>query len=103
LTAALNQTQTFDPSTGGQSSGTLAAYAASSVSWIEAQRQTASNSATYQSAVVTSATTALSNATGVNLDDEMSNMLDVEHAYQASAQLMNTVDSMYTTLLQAFN
>ena len=30
-------------------------------------------------------------------------MLDVEHAYQASAQLMNTVNTMYSTLLQAFN
>ena len=48
-------------------------------------------------------TTALSNATGVNLDDQMSTMLDVEHAYQASAQLMSTVNSMYATLLQAFN
>ena len=103
LVSALGQAQSFDPTTGGEASGTLASYAASSVSWLEGQRQTSTNSFNYQSSVASTATTALSNATGVNLDTEMSNMLDVEHAYQASAQLMNTVNTMYSTLLQAFN
>ena len=103
LVSALGQTRSFDPTTGGEASGTLQSYATSSVSWLEGQRQTSTDSSTYQSSVVSTATTALSNATGVNLDNEMSNMLDVEHAYQASAQLMNTVNSMYSTLIQAFN
>ena len=103
LTNALGATQSFDASSGGTASGSLATYAASSVSWLEAARQGASSQSTYSSALVTSTTTALSNATGVNLDDEMSRMLDVEHSYQASAQLMNTVNTMYASLLQAFN
>ena len=103
LSSALNQTVSFDASTGGSASGSLASYAQSSVSWLEAQRQTATSNATYTSAVATSATTALSNATGVSLDDQMSQMLTIEHAYQASAQLMNTVNTMYASLLQAFN
>ena len=73
------------------------------MSWISAQRQTASSQVTATSAVAAAATTALSNATGVNLDEQLSSMLDIEHAYQASAQLMNTVNTMYTSLLQAFN
>ena len=103
LTATLSQSQSFNASTGGSASGSLASYAASSVSWLEAARQTATSATTTSSAAVTSTTTALSNATGVNLDDQMSQMLDVEHAYQASAQLMNTVNSMFSSLLQAFN
>ena len=103
LTTALSQTQSFDASSGGVASGSLATYAASSVSWLEAARQSATNDASYQSALVSTTTTALSNATGVNLDDQMSQMLDIEHAYQASAQLMNVVNGMYTSLLQAFN
>ena len=103
LVTALGSTQSFDATSGGTASGSLATYAASSVSWLEAQRQDATSQSTYTSALVSSTTTALSNATGVNLDDEMSRMLDVEHAYQASAQLMNTVNTMYSTLLQAFN
>lgn len=103
LTTALSQTRTFDAASGGAASASLATYAQSSVSWLEAARQNASNDASYKSTLVSSTTTALSNATGVNLDDEMSKMLDIEHAYQASAQLLNTVNSMYATLLQAFN
>lgn len=103
LSSALSQTRTFDAGSGGAASATLATYAASSVSWLEAARQGASSDATYNSALVSTTTTALSNATGVNLDNEMSRMLDIEHAYQASAQLMNTVKAMYASLLQAFN
>jgi flagellar hook-associated protein 1 FlgK len=103
LTTALGATQSFNATSGGAASGTLASYAASSVSWLESARQSSSSSVTSTAATVSATTTALSNATGVNLDDQMSQMLDVEHAYQASAQLMNTVNTMYTALLQAFN
>ncbi len=103
LASALGATRSFDATTGGTASGSVADYASSSVSWISAQRQTASNQVTATGAVAASATTALSNATGVNLDDQLSSMLDIEHAYQASAQLMNTVNTMYTSLIQAFN
>lgn len=103
LTAAIGASRSFDASTGGSASASVADYAASSVSWISAQRQAASSQVTATSAVAASATTALSNATGVNLDDQLSSMLDIEHAYQASAQLMNTVNTMYTSLIQAFN
>ena len=103
LVGALGKSQTFDSASGGVASGTLAAYASSSVSWLESGYQTASNAATYQSSLVSTATSALSNATGVNLDDQLSQMLDIEHAYQASAQLLNTVGTMYTALITALN
>lgn len=83
--------------------GSLATYASSSVSWVASNYQTAANAASYQSSVVSSATSALSNSTGVNLDEQMSLMLEVEHAYQASAQLLNTVNSMYGALISAMN
>ena len=103
LNAALSQSRAFDPTSGGAAAASLSTYATSSVSWLESTRQTASNNATYTSTVASTTTTALSNATGVSLDDEMSKMLDIEHAYQASAQLMNSVSTMYTSLLAAFN
>lgn len=102
LTAALSQTRSFDSTSGGAASASLATYAASSVSWLEATRKSASDAADSKSAALSATTTALSNATGVNLDDEMSKMLEVEHAYQASAELMNTVKSMYAALIQSF-
>ena len=103
LSNALSATRSFDATTGAIASGSLQAYAASSVSAISAARQTATTTATNTSADVTATTTALSNGTGVNLDDQLSNLLDIEHAYQASAQILNTVGTLYTSLLQAFN
>ncbi|MEP4751127.1 MAG: flagellar basal body rod C-terminal domain-containing protein, partial [Nitratireductor sp.] len=38
--------------------------------------------------------------TGVNIDVEMSLLLDLEHAYEASARLIRTVDQMMATLLE---
>ena len=44
---------------------------------------------------------ALSNETGVNVDTELSMLLDLEHTYQASARILSTVNQMLDTLLQA--
>ena len=102
LLGRIDATQSFDPTSGGSASASLAGYAASSVSWLEAARQTATATSTNRSAVVSETTTSLSSTTGVNLDDELSKMLDLEHAYQASAELMQTVKSMFGTLIAAF-
>ena len=78
-------------------------FSAASVSWLEATRQTATNKSTFQNTLVSNASTALSNATGVNLDNEMSKMLDLEHSYDASSKLIQTIDTMFTSLFQAMN
>ena len=101
LLANLDGTRSFDATSGGAAHATLAGYAASSVSWLEASRKIASDTATDRSAVVTQTTSSLSSKTGVNLDDQLSRMLDLEHAYQASAELMSTVKGMYDSLLSA--
>ena len=102
LVTALNGTQSFS-SGSGASGSTLAGYASSSVSWLENARQSASTDSTNKAAVVTQTTTSLSSATGVNLDDQLSKMLDLEHSYQASAELLTTVKSMLDSLLAAMN
>ena len=99
LVTKLNASQSFDATSGGAASGTLATYAASSVSWLEAARSTATSNATSTGAVATQATTTLNNSTGVNLDDQLSLMLDLEHSYSASAELMSTVNTMFGTLI----
>lgn len=99
----LDASRSFDAATGGAATGTLAAYAASSVAWLEAGRQAASTASTDASAIVTQTATSLSSATGVNLDQQLSKMLDLEHSYQASAELITTVKSMLDSLLAAIN
>ena len=103
LISTLDTAQSFDPTSGGAASGTLSDYAASSVGWFETTRQDASTTSTNKAAVVTQTTTNLSSETGVNLDEQLSKMLDLEHSYQASAELMTTVKNMLDSLLSAVN
>jgi flagellar hook-associated protein 1 FlgK len=97
----LSSARAFDARTGGSATGTLMAFASSSVSWLEAGRKTAAAEADYKRAFLDRSSEALSNAQGVSLDDEMAKMLSLEHSYQASAKLMSTVDQMLAALLQA--
>lgn len=101
LIAALTTPQTFDASVGLGATQSVASYATSSIGALEAQRQQAHNSKTYQTTLLSQTSQALSNATGVNLDDQMSKMLDLENSYQASAQLISAVNAMYLALFQA--
>ncbi len=99
--SALGATTTFPAGTGIATSTDLTDYTAASASWLDGQYQSASNDATYQSTLSTQASQALSNATGVNIDSQMSQMLDFENSYQASAKLISTINSMFGSLLQA--
>jgi flagellar hook-associated protein 1 FlgK len=101
LSTATEASQTFDSSGGAITSGSLSLYASSSTGWIEGQRQTATTASEQKAAFLDRATQALSNATGVSLDTEMSKMLDLERAYQGSAKLLSVVDNMLQSLLQA--
>jgi flagellar hook-associated protein 1 FlgK len=99
--SALGATAGFPSGTGLSSSTSLTGYAADSASWLDGRYQSASNDATYQSTLLTQTSQALSNATGVNIDDQMSQMLELENSYQASAKLISTINSMFGALLQA--
>ena len=103
LISSLGSGQTFDSSTQLPSSGSVIDYAKNSISWLEALRQSASAEADYRSTVAQRATSSLSQNTGVNLDEEMTNLLDLERTFQASSRLINTVNDMLTTLLQSFS
>jgi flagellar hook-associated protein 1 FlgK len=99
--AAIGATQSFPPGTALATSNSLATYASASASWLNAQYQTTSNDATYKSTLLSQASQALSNATGVNIDAQMSMMLEYENSYQASAKLISTINTMFGALLQA--
>lgn len=98
---ALSTPRTFDTSAAVGSNIALTAYAANSISWLSAERQTATNASEYRASVLTRATSALSNATGISLDDEMANMLDLERSYQATSKLIATIDQMLQDLMSA--
>ncbi|MGT2435607.1 flagellar hook-associated protein FlgK [Bradyrhizobium betae] len=101
LIGGMDASQPFDATTQGKPSGSLIDFAASSTSWIENQRKAADDSATYQNTLLDRSNAALSNVSGVNMDDEMSLMLQVERTYSASSKIISTVDQMLQSLLAA--
>ena len=63
--------------------------------------QQAQNNASAQKTVNQDATTALSNADGVNLDQQAANVLNYQQAYQAMAQIITASNQMFNSLIQA--
>ena len=93
--------QPFDPSAQGKPNASVIEFASSSASWIETQRKSSNDNVQYQNTLLDRTTSALSNVSGVNMDDEMSFMLQVERTYSASSKLISTVDTMLNSLLAA--
>jgi flagellar hook-associated protein 1 len=101
LIGNLGTPQAFDPAAGVGAQASVIAFASGSISWLEAQRQQADKNTNYQDALLTQTNQALSNATGVNLDDQMSKMLALENSYQASAKLLSAVNQLFSDLFAA--
>jgi flagellar hook-associated protein 1 FlgK len=101
LISNMDVSQPFDATTQGKPNGSVIEFASSSTSWIENQRKAANDNSQYQSTLLDRSTTALSNVSGVNMDDEMSLMLQVERTYSASSKIISTVDQMLQSLLAA--
>jgi len=97
----LDQPMAFDTSAGITVSSGLSDYAANAIGWFEGVRQQASTNADSKQALAARTAEALSNDTGVNVDQEMSLLLDLEHTYQASAHMMKTVSDMLDALMSA--
>jgi flagellar hook-associated protein 1 FlgK len=61
--------------------------------------QSLKNASTVQDSVVAAADAAVHADSGVNLDEEMTNLLQYQRAYQAAARLITTVDEIFDTLV----
>ncbi len=92
---------TFDPASNLPTNQSLTDFAASSLNWLNASRQSATNNEQFQTGLAAQFKESLQNETGPNLDFEMSRLLEVERAYQATAKLLTTVDEMLQTLLDS--
>lgn len=74
-------------------------YAAQAVSWVESGRQASDSAARANDAVLQLAVSSLSNARGVDLNDEAALQLELERLFSASAQLISVIDNLFKTLL----
>jgi flagellar hook-associated protein 1 FlgK len=97
----LSAPMAFDPGTGIAADSGILAYSSDSLGWLEQYRSGASDASQSKDAAASRSQDALSNTTGVNIDDEMSRLLDLEQSYKASAKMIATVNAMLASLLEA--
>ncbi|MGV8910537.1 MAG: flagellar hook-associated protein FlgK [Propionicimonas sp.] len=63
------------------------------------QKQGTSRAVTIQSAITNQVNYSRESISGVNLDEEMTNMVGFQHAYEAAARLITAIDEMLDTLI----
>lgn len=83
------------------SAASIGALAAASSGWLDQTRKGLSEQSDFASALLDRATSALSDVAGVNIDQQITELLDLQRSYQASTKLISTVDNMFNALLQA--
>lgn len=98
----LSNTKVGFPAAGGLSAqiNTLSNYAGGFYQDIATRTQSTQANATAASDQLTSAQTQQSQVSGVNLDEELSNMVLYQQAYSAGARILQAADQIYSTLLQ---
>ena len=79
----------------------LLSFAADSAGWIEGLRASANEAAINKQAFHVRMNEALVSEMGVNLDEEMSRLLELEHTFEASSRLIRAVDQMLQDLMAA--
>ena len=96
-----NTKQTFAAIGGlAAQSATLGDYAGAFYQDIATRAQTAQTNNTTQTDRFTEAQARKSAVSGVNLDEELSNMMTYQQAYSANARILQVVQTLYDTLLQ---
>lgn len=101
LTDALSTPLAFSSQAKLSMTSSVADFSTSAAGWLQGQRQTVGSNLTYANALLQRSQDALNREAGVNVDDEMIQLLELERTYQASAKLISTVDSMFAALLQS--
>ena len=96
---SMNTKMDFDSSAGSDTNASLMDYSSSSIGWLEGQRSAATTAGENTSAALSRSTSAYSNATGVNLDEELTLMMDIEQSYKAGTKILNAVNEMLQSVL----
>ena len=99
LGAAFEAVAAFDPDTDLSASASILDFASQSAGWVERLRQGVDTQATAEAAILAQTSDALSRATGVNLDDEYAQQLQIERSFAASSKLIGVIDDMFEILL----
>jgi flagellar hook-associated protein 1 len=91
----------FDTATSVGGSLSLLSFSSQAVGWLDGQRSDAAAAYASKEALSVRLAEKLSNATGVNVDEEMSQLVELEHSYEASSRIIKAVDEMLALLFDA--
>lgn len=77
-------------------------YTASIEAQIGSLSQNAQELSEYHQNLLATVEAQRDSVSGVSIDEEMTNLIKFQTAYQAAARLLNTADTLFTTLMEAF-
>ena len=101
LQNAITSNQSFKAAGGiAAQTSSLSDYAASFYQNVSTQSNAVTANQTTQDDRLQEAQTRMSSNSGVNLDEELTNLSSYQKAYSAGARILTVVDQLYTTLLQ---
>jgi flagellar hook-associated protein 1 len=100
MAALLDRRQSW-PAAGGIAAGQMSImeYTSQLVASQSQAAQSATDNKTYRDGVAAEVTTRRADVEGVNLDEELTQMIMYQQAYNAAARIMTTVQDMYDTLI----
>ena len=101
LIGNMSATYALDPAAKLTAGASVTGFAGSSAAWLQEARKVADDAYAYQSTLLQRSYESFSNLTGVNLEEELALMLDLERSFQTSSKLVGVIDTMFTSLLQA--
>jgi len=101
LVDSFEKKRSFDLKAGIEGEPTIIQFAERSIAWFENLHKQTATQSEYQQTMFIRAADSLSNQTGVNSDEEMALMLQLEQSYAASARIISVVGKMFDDLLAA--
>lgn len=100
LSDVIDSKQSFPFSSGVGGSASVKELSLQSASWLGSLLQSEQSSFDVAATKQSRSSDALSRISGVNIDQEMASLLDLEKSYQASSKVLAVVNSMLSTLIE---
>ena len=85
--------------TGSTTGSTVVSYYASTISKIGSETSAASTKVSNQEAILTNLNNQRLSESGVSLDEEMTDLITFQHAYQANAKMISTIDELLDVVI----
>ncbi|PHP65704.1 flagellar hook-associated protein FlgK [Zhengella mangrovi] len=101
MTDAMSVPGAYDAAAGLDTNASILDFANGAHAWLESYRADSGAASETKTALHAALNDKLVAETGVNIDDEMASLVEIERSYEATSRIISTVDSMLAALLEA--